>query len=38
MIKYYYPDSPNSQSRWYNNKKEAEKQSRKEKNDKNRQK
>lgn len=38
MIKYYYPDTLHSESRWYKAKKEAEKQSRKEKNDKNRQK
>lgn len=38
MIKYYYPDTLHSANRYKRVKNEAEKQSRKEKNDKNRQK
>ena len=38
MIKYYYPDTLHSANRYERAKKEAEKQARKEKNDKNRQK
>ena len=38
MIKYYYPDTLHSVNIYERAKKEAEKQSRKEKNDKNRQK